>query len=301
MKKCVKCSQKAVVHLPHHRLALCKEHYVEWFENRVEKTIRSFRMFSEEDRVLVAVSGGKDSLGVWHALWKLGYIADGLHINLGIGDYSELSERKTRAFAERIGRELHVISLREHIADIPTLKDLQDRPACSVCGTLKRYYMNHTAKKLGYSVVITGHNLDDECAVLMGNVLSWNLDYMARQYPVLEEGKGFVRKVKPLCLITEKESALYAFLSNIDFVEDECPYALGASSIDYKLVMASIEEKSPGTKLRFYSEFIRKVRPMLVAKQDVKLNACRVCGEPTTGDVCSVCRLKMKLQAQKVS
>ena len=59
MKRCAKCSQKAVVYLPHHRIALCKEHYIEWFERRVERTIREFRMFSKDDRVLVAVSGGK--------------------------------------------------------------------------------------------------------------------------------------------------------------------------------------------------------------------------------------------------
>ncbi|WP_029552096.1 TIGR00269 family protein [Thermocrinis jamiesonii] len=300
MRKCVKCAEKAVVYLPHHKLALCKAHYTEWFENRVKKTIKSFKMFSKSDRILVAVSGGKDSLSLWHALWKLGYEADGLYINLGIGEYSELSERKAKAFADKIGRKLYVISLKENIGDIPTLKELQNRPACSVCGTLKRYYMNLNAKELGYSIIATGHNLDDECAVLMGNVLSWNIEYLVRQYPVLEEGNGFVRKVKPLCLITEKESALYAFLSGIDFVEDECPYSVGASSISYKLLMSKIEEESPGTKLRFYLEFIRKVRPLLKFRKDVQLKSCKICGEPTTGDVCSVCRLRMKLRTSNV-
>lgn len=296
MRRCAKCSDKGTIYLPEHRLSLCKTHYLEWFESRVEKAIKGFRMFSKENDILVAVSGGKDSLGLWHALWKLGYKADGLYINLGIGEYSELSEKKAKAFADKIGKKLHVVYLKENIRDIPTLKELQSRPACSVCGTLKRYYMNLTAKKLGYSVIATGHNLDDECAVLMGNVLSWNIDYLVRQYPVLEEGNGFVRKVKPLCLVSEKQSAMYAFLSGIDFVEDECPYAVGTSSISYKLMMAKIEEESPGTKLRFYLEFIRKVRPMFALKQNVKLNPCQVCGEPTTGDVCSVCRLKMRLE-----
>ncbi|WP_448583623.1 TIGR00269 family protein [Thermocrinis sp.] len=299
MRKCAKCSEKGVIYLPQHRLALCKTHYLEWFENRVEKTVKTFSMFSKKDDILVAVSGGKDSLGVWHALWALGYKVDGLYINLGIGEYSELSEKKAKAFADKIGRKLHVVSLKENIADIPTLKELQDRPACSICGTLKRYYMNLTAKKLGYSVIVTGHNLDDECAVLMGNVLSWNIEYLVRQYPVLEEGNGFVRKVKPLCLVSEKESAMYAFLSGIDFVEDECPYSVGASSINYKLLMSKIEEESPGTKLRFYLEFIRKVRPMLAIKKDLHLRPCQVCGEPTTSDVCSVCRLRMRLENSK--
>ena len=161
--------------------------------------------------------------------------------------------------------------------------------------------MNLSAKRLSYLVIATGHNLDDEVAVLMGNVLSWNLDYVSRQYPVLEEGEGFVRKVKPLCLITEKESALYSFLSGIDFVEDECPYSVDASSIKHKLLMAKIEEESPGTKLRFYLEFIKKVRPLLAKRHNVELRACEVCGEPTTAQICAVCRIASKVQTQQSS
>jgi len=295
MKRCAKCSQKAVVYLPHHRIALCKEHYIEWFERRVERTIREFKMFSKKDRILVAVSGGKDSLSLWHALHRLGYQADGLYINLGIGEYSKLSEEKAKKFAQGLGRTLHVIRLKEVVEDIPTLKEIEKRPACSVCGNLKRYYMNKSAKELGFSVIATGHNLDDESATLMGNVLSWNLGYLQRQYPVLKEGNGFVKKVKPLCLITEKESALYALLSGIDFVEEECPYSVGASSIEYKLLLSQMEEKSPGTKLRFYLEFLRKVQPLLRQEEKIGLKPCSICGEPTSAEVCTVCRLKQRL------
>ncbi len=295
MKKCAKCSRRAVVYLPHHRLSLCKDHYLEWFEERMEKTIKKFGMFSKEDKILVAVSGGKDSLSLWHALHKLGYQADGLYINLGIGEYSQLSEERAKGFAQKVGRTLHVIRLKELVEDIPTLRDIERKPACSVCGNLKRYYMNKGAKQLGFSVIATGHNLDDESATLMGNTLSWNLDYLRRQYPVLEEGGGFVRKVKPLCLITERESALYALLSGIDFVEEECPYSVDASSIEYKLLLSQIEEKSPGTKLRFYLDFLRKVRPLLKQEERLELKPCKVCGEPTSAEVCSVCRLKQRL------
>lgn len=281
--------------MPHHRIALCKEHYIEWFERRVERTIREFRMFSKKDRVLVAVSGGKDSLSLWHALHRLGYQADGLYINLGIGEYSQLSEEKAKNLAQGIGRTLHVIRLKDLVEDIPTIKEIEKRPACSVCGNLKRYYMNKSAKELGFSVIATGHNLDDESATLMGNVLSWNLGYLQRQYPVLKEGNGFVKKVKPLCLITEKESALYALLSGIDFVEEECPYSVGASSIEYKLLLSQIEERSPGTKLRFYLEFLRKIQPLLKREEKLELKPCSICGEPTSADVCTVCRLKQRL------
>ncbi|ADC88670.1 PP-loop domain protein [Thermocrinis albus DSM 14484] len=299
MRRCVKCKEKASIYLPHHRLSLCSQHYVEWFEERVQRTIKQFGMMEKRDRVLVAVSGGKDSLSLWQVLHRLGYEADGLYIDLGIGDYSAKSKELCKKFSERIGRKLHIVDLSQELSTIPQIKQLDSRPACSFCGSIKRYYMNLYAKKLGYTVVATGHNLDDETAVLLSNVLSWNLQYLERQTPLLEEKDGFVRKVKPLCLLTERETALYAVVTNIDYIEEECPFAENATSIDYKKIMAQIEEKSPGTKLRFYLEFLRKVRPALSSgTQPVTLKPCSVCGEPTVGEICSLCRIRRKLSVK---
>ncbi|RME07815.1 MAG: tRNA 2-thiocytidine biosynthesis protein TtcA, partial [Aquificota bacterium] len=158
MRKCQKCGQKAVVSLPQHRLSLCKEHYIEWYLRRVESTVREFSMFQREDRVLVAVSGGKDSLSLWDALHRLGYRADGLYIDLGIGEYSQRSRQACEKFALERGLELSVVELRQEIATIPQISEVESRPACSFCGQLKRYYMNRFARERGYRVIATGHN-----------------------------------------------------------------------------------------------------------------------------------------------
>ncbi|WP_457641611.1 TIGR00269 family protein [Persephonella sp.] len=287
--------EKAVVFLPHHRLALCKKHFVEWFEKRVEKTIKEFKMFSKKDRILVAVSGGKDSLSLWNALNNLGYEADGFYIDLGIDQYSEDSKKLSIEFSKKIGRNLYIVDLKEEIASIPVINSSTNRPACSACGTVKRYYMNKYAKQLGYNIIATGHNLDDEAAVLFGNTLHWDINYLKKQYPVLREEGGFIRKVKPLCKITEKESALYAFFNNIEYIEYECPFSEGASSIEYKELLSQLEEKHPGTKLKFYADFLRKMYPILKEyerKEQEEIKICKICGEPSFNDICSVCRLK---------
>jgi len=300
LRKCFKCSQKAQVYLPQHRLSLCKDHYLQWFDNRVEKTIKEFKMFKKEDKILVAVSGGKDSLSLWKALTNLGYQADGFYINLGIGEYSEKSEKLATAFSEKIGRPLYKISLKQEIMPIPEIKKHDSRPTCSVCGTVKRYYMNKFAKDNGYKIIATGHNLDDEAAVLFSNTLNWSVEYLKRQYPVLPEEDGFIRKVKPLCKISEKESAMYAILSGIEYIEEECPFSEGATSIDYKIFLSQLEEKSPGTKLRFYSEFLRKMYPILQKSEEKpQLRPCKICGEPSINEICSVCNLKLKLKKQE--
>ncbi|NPA32433.1 MAG: TIGR00269 family protein [Aquificae bacterium] len=295
MKKCRVCKRRAIVYMPHHRLALCREHFTEWFENYTKKTIKEFRMFTKDDRILVAVSGGKDSLALWKVLRKLGYNADGLYVHLGIGEYSERSREKVEKFAESLDARLIVVDLKEQLAELPNIVGLTSREACSVCGLVKRYNFNKVAKEEGYNVVATGHNLDDEASALLANVLNWNEKYLGRKFPVLEEEGGFVRKVKPFCKLTEKETALYALLEGIDFIEEECPYSEDATSVFYKEILNKIEERSPGTKLRFYLDYLRKVYPKFKTEDKKELGRCKVCGEPTMGEVCGVCRLKERL------
>src|SRR5574338_726869 len=100
--KCKKCGEKASIQMRQHRLALCKEHFLEWVPEQTERFIKKYGMFSPDEKILVAVSGGKDSLSLWDILSRLGYQADGLYIGLGIDGgigYSAESHRLTRAFA----------------------------------------------------------------------------------------------------------------------------------------------------------------------------------------------------------
>jgi hypothetical protein len=64
----------AVIGMPQHRLNLCAEHFVEWVPDMVERTIDKYgHVRRRDERILVAVSGGKDSLGLWDILIRLGY------------------------------------------------------------------------------------------------------------------------------------------------------------------------------------------------------------------------------------
>ncbi len=293
--KCRLCGKKPVIYMPHHRLALCREHFDSWFLKHLERTVKEFRMFSKDDGILVAVSGGKDSLALWDALLRLGYRADGFYLDLGIGDYSKRSREAVERFAGERGAKLIIRSLSEELGGIPLLVERTGRESCSVCGSVKRYFFNKVAKDHRYAVVVTGHNLDDEASSLLGNLLSWNLKYLGRKHPVLPQEGGFVRKAKPLCRFTEKETALYCLLRGIDYVEEECPFSEGATSIFYKEILNRIEERSPGTKMRFYLEYVRKVLPLFGQDSKESLGRCRVCGEPSPSEVCTFCSLRERV------
>ena len=303
---CTKCKTKAVLKLLRHNAAFCKPCFNGFVQEQVAKAIKSQKMFGKDDRILVAVSGGKDSLGLWDILLKMGYKADSLYVNLGIGGYSEPSHAKVVRFAETVaaplGAELHVHTVEQEAgAGIRELAMLVHRPTCSTCGTIKRYQFNRAAIEHKYDVMATGHNLDDEAARLLGNVLHWQEEYLDKQAPSLPASvEGFAKKVKPLYRLTERELAAYCVLNKIDYIVEECPMAKGARSLLYKEVLNRLETESPGTKQAFYWGFLDKqskpdVPATTMAEKDqAVLHPCATCGQPTTVEVCSYCKLMAK-------
>jgi len=296
--KCRRCKAPAVIDVRRHNAAFCSDCFLHHCREQVRRAIHEFSMFGPEDRILVAVSGGKDSLALWHLLGALGYSADGLYIGLGIGGYSEESEVRTRAFATEHGLALQVISLPEdHGYDVETAAQRTRRSPCGACGLSKRHLFNRAALDGGYDVVATGHNLDDEAAVLLGNVLHWDLDYLARQHPALPAAPGFARKVKPLYRLGEREMAAYCVLERIDYQIEECPMAAGNRHIGYKETLNDLEARSPGSKAAFLFGFLEKAHPRLASGETddgVVLHPCPSCGAPTPGEVCAFCRLRAR-------
>ena len=300
--KCRRCHGQAVVDVRRHNAGFCAECFVHHCGEQVRRAVEDFEMLEPGDKVLVAVSGGKDSLALWDLLLALGYDVHGLYLGLGIGEYSRESAAYARAFAERRSVPLVEVDLRQDLGfDIPTGSRAAGRVPCSACGLSKRHLFNQAAREGGYDVVATGHNLDDEAAVLFGNVLRWSTDYLARQLPVLPAGNGFVRKVKPLVRLGERETAAYCVIRSIDYIVEECPMAEGNKHLAYKEALNAIELESPGSKAAFYFGFLDKVshhfRPEAVAEQS-DLRRCVSCGSATPGDVCAFCKLRSRASAR---
>jgi uncharacterized protein (TIGR00269 family) len=290
-----------------HKLALCKEHYLEWVPELTERFIKKYQMFARDEKILVAVSGGKDSLSLWDILVRLGYQVDGMYIGLGIDGgikYSDESHRLTEEFANRRGLKLHVVDIeKEYGQSIPVLAEKTHRgkgKPCAVCGLAKRHEMNRIARDLGYDVLATGHNLDDEAAVLFGNTLTWSSEYLLRQGPVLPENQGLARKVKPLCRFYEREMTAYAIARGIEYIYEECPFAEGSQSIYYKELLNQLETARPGAKLTFYLSFLeaRKRGDLFIEKnlEHAHMHPCTRCGQLTSApDLCSFCRMIEKV------
>jgi uncharacterized protein (TIGR00269 family) len=303
--KCGRCRAPAVIEIRRHNAGYCPDCFVRHCEEQVRRAIDHFDMIEPGERVLVAVSGGKDSLGLWQLLRNLDYDADGLYVGLGIGEYSDESGRYARAFADTRGWKMLETDLgADYGFDVERGARAAKRAPCSACGLSKRHLFNEMALRHGYDVLATGHNLDDEAAVLFGNVLRWETELLGRQHPVLPKAPGFARKVKPLIRLTERELAAYCVLTDIDYIVEECPMAAGNRHLGYKNALNEIEDRSPGTKAAFVIGFLERAHarfaPDVVEARD-DLRPCSVCAAPTPGDICAFCRMRARAVGEAIT
>jgi uncharacterized protein (TIGR00269 family) len=303
--KCRVCRQRAVIEIRRHNAAFCRDHFYEHIRRQVEKAIHDHRMFEADERLLLGVSGGKDSLALWDILTDLGYQVDGVYLELGIGGeggYSDASKDLAGQFAKNRHLHLEVVDLAVDFGfTIPDAARATRRVPCSVCGLSKRYILNKAAADRGYDVLVMGHNLDDEAATLMGNVLNWDVEYLGRQAAVLPAtAQGLVKKVKPLLRVAERETAAYCVLKGIDYEVDECPMVAGNTGIRIKEWLNVLEESRPGLKSQFLFGYIDRASEMFSRTQSeaVALHACAECGQATTGASCAFCRLRVRMSGE---
>jgi uncharacterized protein (TIGR00269 family) len=308
--KCSKCDNSAIIKIPYANIYLCKDHFIQWFEIRFEKTIKEYKMVKVGDKVAVAVSGGKDSTTLLHLMVNLAKKMDfeviGINIDLGIDEGTNYS-RKSTEFAKRnfeiLGIKYRIVNLKEEYGfTISDTKGKLSRPVCSTCGIVKRYLINKIAIQEGANVVATGHNLNDMAQFILSGYINGDIISLYKLKPILPEEKGFIKKIKPLFLTPEKEILTYALVKGIPFIYDSCPFTFrigGPMQDTLRRSLEGIEEKIPGSMMRLVKNFEEKIRPMIenyVLKEE-ELSTCKSCGMPTAKgrELCSFCAIRNKI------
>ncbi|MEW5914717.1 MAG: ATP-binding protein [Thermodesulfobacteriota bacterium] len=299
--KCSRCQAPARHRFPAHNARFCDPCLERFVERQVERAIKQFSMLEPGQRVLVAVSGGKDSLAAWRILRRLGYAAEGVHVSLelGAGEFSAASLASCQEMARRLEAPLHLFRMAELTGlTVEEVAWANKRSFCSVCGTLKRYYLNKLALDLGYPVLATGHHLDDEAGRLLGNLIHRHQEFLDSQWPVLEGAPGgFAKKIKPLCRLAGREIKAYAKVHDLPIAGGHCPRAKGATLPYYQEAVQLLEERMPGTTRALYLGFLEdKAGPPPPPSLQA---ACSVCGAPTWAEVCTTCRFLQRAREKK--
>ncbi len=283
---------------------LCRKCFGESVEAKVRATITKYHMLEFNDRLAIAVSGGKDSLSLLHIMAKLQKYRPkteliAVTVDEGIKGYRDEALEIAAENCKKLEIPHHIVSFKELYG--ATLDELliKARPdgqseltSCAYCGVLRRRAMNVGARQVNATKIATGHTLDDEAQTALMNIFRGDIARLAKEKPVTSEVHPLlVRKIKPLCEIPENESALYAYVKKIPFQDTPCPYASEALRNDIRSMLNRMEEKHAGTKFTV-SRSMEKLRPALeltTAKEDFKV--CRECGEPSAQELCKTCEM----------
>jgi len=302
---CTVCKRRdAFFFRPYSGERLCKKCFVESIEAKVRASIAKHQMFSFDDRIAVAVSGGKDSTSLLHILAKM----ERLHpkaslvavtVDEGIKGYRDEALAIAAANCKKLGIEHHVVSFKElygftldEIVVRAQRKGERELTSCAYCGVLRRRALNVAARDVGADKIATAHTLDDEVQTILLNIFRGDILRLAKEKPVTDEvHPRFVQKVKPFCEIPEKESALYAYVKKIKFQDAPCPYAPEALRNEVRVMLNRMEEKHAGTKFTVLKS-IERIRPALdeIAKK-ADFKECIECGEPSSSDLCKACEM----------
>ncbi|MEM2192153.1 MAG: TIGR00269 family protein [Candidatus Hadarchaeales archaeon] len=300
MLRCSLCGRRAVYHQRYSGIYLCDRCFVKGFERRFRRAVVKEHLVVPGEKIAVAVSGGKDSVTCMHLLAEYCKRKNcemvAITVDEGIEGYREKSLEVARKNAELLGIEHHVISFEKEFGinlDEMIKRAVEKKTGlgpCTYCGILRRSLLNKAAKQVGANKVATGHNLDDEAQAIMLNYIRGDLARLYRLGPAYAPLEGFVPRIKPLREIPEKEIALYAFLKGIEVDLSTCPYR-GEIHSEVRDFLNRLEENHPNSKFMVVRMFdkmkphLEKIVPEFVPKK------CKVCGEPTSGEICKSCEL----------
>lgn len=301
MDACDKCGNpNIIINRKQSGQMLCQDCFIEFIQEKVLKDIRRQKLIEKGDKVLVALSGGKDSVMLLRILNNLRKrrIIDivAVTIDEGISGYREHGVSIATQNTEMLGVEHRVVSFKDYIGCTldEIMKDSSGRNACTYCGVFRRWILNQVAREEGATKIATGHNLDDEAQSIMMNYLEGNIQNLTRIGVRSESSyEGFTVKIKPLREIPEKETALYALACDLPVHLAGCPYAGDSFRAKVGTFLKQISQEHPTIMYSTLRGF-DKIKPVIKEEfsQKGSMGVCKECGEPAAGKLCKACSFR---------
>jgi len=307
--KCSRCERDSVTKISYRGESLCKRCFSRIFEKRIRKTVRLNKLLEREDRIGVALSGGKDSACALYVMKKqvdqvptselVAY-----SIDEGIKGFRDESIKKASGLCKKLGVQHRVYSFRKSYG--LTIDEILEKlgpdkraPVCSYCGVLRRKLLNEGGRELGLDKIVTGHNLDDEVQTSLMNYIRGDLERIERMganVGVLKDS-GFVPRIKPLRECPVEEIIEYAKIKEIPFYSKSCPYSEEAFRQTIKKVVDLLEDNHPGSRFQILNSTDNLIEKLKVNRVYCKINHCIICGYPTSGEKCRACQILDELES----
>ncbi|OED30317.1 ATP pyrophosphatase [Methanosphaera sp. WGK6] len=308
---CTQCGNKhVIIHRKYNGQRLCSNCFKDSIEKQVLTTIKKEKLVTKGDKVLVGLSGGKDSvalLKILNILKEKNIIElEAVTIDEGISGYREEGVRIARETAAQLNIKHHIISFKDkynftidRIME-EEMKEKNPQHACTYCGVFRRQIFNQIAREVKATKLATGHNLDDETQSILMNYMEGNVNNMVRiGYKTQSSDKRFTQKIKPLRKIPEKEIGLYVLESGFEVHFDGCPYAHESFRMEIGDFLRETTLKHPTMMYSILNGF-EKIKPAIkkdymTKKTGLPNGTCEICGEPASQKICKSCKFLEKI------
>ncbi len=266
----------------------------------MKKEMRKGMMVERDDKIAVALSGGKDSSALLYMLNKvfcnrndLQFVA--IAVDEGIEGFRSFTLNNARRITKQLEIKLFTFSFAEEFGftlDDVASKGFEQAP-CTPCGVLRRRILDEKARELGATKVATAHNLDDEVQSIVINYIRGDIDRLRRLRGRRDE---FIPRIKPLRTILEKEVALYAIAVGIPITTIHCPYAKLSYRFTVKRMLNVFEMRHPGTKYSLIRGYERLLQLLPDEQLNKQLLRCERCGEASAAGLCKACELIARMK-----
>lgn len=191
------------------------------------KALGRYQLIDEDDRILVGLSGGKDSLCLLEFLSRRSHIrvprfsVEALHVRMENIQY-ESDASYLQHFCDRLGVPLHIITTSSSTAPDGSPSGNSKKPACFLCSWQRRKQLFNLAQELGFTKIALGHHQDDIIhTALMNLTFQGHFSTM----PVkLRMRKMPLTIIRPLCLCHEDDIRQYALQQQYEKQLKKCPY-----------------------------------------------------------------------------
>ncbi len=223
------------------------------------RAIADYQMIRPGDKVLVAVSGGKDSLSLLHVLLHLkrhapvGFEMAVITVDPQIEDFNPAP---LKPYMQRLGVKYFYQS--QPIMQ-RAVRHMGKDSYCSFCARMKRGIMYATARREGYNVLAMAQHLDDLAESFMLSAFhGGQLRTMKAHYT---NDAGDLRVIRPLIYVRERQTAAFAQDCHLPVVHDSCPacFQIPTQRAHMKALLAA-EEK---TNKNLFKNLLSTLRPLL--------------------------------------
>lgn len=270
-------------------------------ETKVKQTLNKIKL-KKSDRILVALSGGKDSIITAYLLKKFGYKIEAIHLDLGMGNYSKKCLEVCEKLCKDLEIKLHIYDIKKEMGSsmcylrlaIQSRNKLDGKNMlknCAICGVIKKWILNKESRRLKVDKIATGHNLDDEAQTILINIFKASLKLSANSGPITrnsqDKKKKFITRIKPLYYIPENEIKKYAVKNKLPVIYEKCPCAIYSYRIEIRNFLENEPNKIKENIIKNFERISKRVNKL----KDTRADYCEICGEPSRNKICKKCKL----------